>query len=143
MSWGYRITTVFTAFVLFMGFMVWKSCGENIELVNEDYYALEINYQEAMERADNYQGLGDTIAFYQDRDYMTFQIPGSEISDIKVNFLRPSDSRYDMTFESENPGKGKLELEKKGMLPGHYRVSVLWNIGEKAFQADFPVNIEN
>lgn len=59
MHWGHKIIAGFIAFVLFIGYMVYRAQSTTFYLVEKDYYKKELHYQDqidAMQRAAPYLG---------------------------------------------------------------------------------------
>lgn len=51
MNWGYKVLIVYSAFVLGILFLVFKSASEKTDLVTSDYYAQELKYQERIDES--------------------------------------------------------------------------------------------
>lgn len=45
MNWGWKIAIGYTAFALFILYLVYRTTGVEFELVTPDYYAQELAYQ--------------------------------------------------------------------------------------------------
>ena len=52
-SWGYKITFVYLAFVAGIVFLVFKASNEKFDLVTKDYYEEELKYQQVIDQAAN------------------------------------------------------------------------------------------
>ena len=59
MNWGWKIALLFSGFVLFILFLVFKSVQQDFYLVSKDYYKQEIEYQKVIDGMKNAQLLGD------------------------------------------------------------------------------------
>jgi hypothetical protein len=62
MNWGYKILTVYIVFILGILFMVFKSSGQDADLVTEDYYAKELKYQEKIDEAGRVAALSAPVS---------------------------------------------------------------------------------
>jgi hypothetical protein len=54
MNWGKGITIFMVAFMAFIGSMVYYAFTKNADLVEEDYYENELNYDKNKESKSNY-----------------------------------------------------------------------------------------
>ena len=54
MNWGKGVTIAFILFVGFIMFMVVGAFRENFDLVSDDYYLEEINYQDKINQKANF-----------------------------------------------------------------------------------------
>lgn len=80
MNWGYKLMIGFIAFVLFIGYLAYKSINTKYELVSKDYYKDELRYQEKIDGKAN----------------------AAKIS--AVNFLQ-SDTTFTVVMPTEQKGK--------------------------------------
>src|SRR5436190_6935618 len=97
MSWGYRVTILFSGFVLFMLFMVNKAFKSDVDLVSEDYYEKEIKYQEHIDKMNNANDMGGQIAYTQTKEELIIKISKTgENPKGEITFFRPSDYKKDI-----------------------------------------------
>lgn len=61
-NWGYRIAAVYLTFVAGIGWMVYRSTGEQVDLVTPDYYEQEIRYQERIQQQANAAALSAPVS---------------------------------------------------------------------------------
>ena len=65
LSWGYKITLVYIAFVAGMGFLVFKASSQKFDLVTKDYYEQELKYQQVIDQAANSSRLSEPVTIEQ------------------------------------------------------------------------------
>lgn len=61
MNWGYKILAGYGVFVVGIMFMVFKSSGEKIDLVTEDYYAKELKFQQQIDATGRTNALSEKV----------------------------------------------------------------------------------
>lgn len=61
-DWGYRIAAVYLSFVAGIGWMVYRSAGERVDLVTPDYYEQEVRYQERISEQANAAALSAPVS---------------------------------------------------------------------------------
>ena len=136
-NWGTKIAVFYISFVLFIIVMVVMAFGEKYELVTEDYYQQEIEFQDKIDRSANANSLEDKLKIDLKDGHVVLNFPSSNgITKGKINFFRPSDETAD--FEEliqleDNMHKVTLASFKKGK----YLVKTSWeNNNQKYFQED-------
>ena len=143
MSWGWKIALLYGGFVTLILTFVIPSPRRDVHLVTEDYYAQEIAYQERIDRTQAAQRLADpmSIRYEAAKGTITVDYPDGQRS-LKgsVKLYRPSDARLDRTFEAQPDAEGLQVVSTQGMVPGLWRVQVLWEAnGVRYYQAQVVV----
>jgi nitrogen fixation protein FixH len=129
-NWGTGIVIAFIAFIGFILFFVVKMSGEQAshDLVTEDYYRAELNYQKEIDAEKNANEKakisiekttkGLLVAFPATMNYQ--KIKG------KVSLYRPSDKHldFDLPISLSN---SHLLIPDKRLLGGRWDITVYWN----------------
>ena len=127
LNWGTMIAIFYSTFVLFMAWMVYKSSGENFDLVTEDYYAQEIKYQDKIDSKSRTKNLTGKLQTTIKGKNLVVLFPQKE-ADLKgsINCFRPSDASKDFTtsFAIED-GRFSIPLDK--FIKGKYLIKVEWS----------------
>lgn len=126
LNWGTWITIFYSSFVLFIGWMVYSAFGENYDLVTEDYYAQEIQYQAKIDSKHRVKQLGEGIQSTIQNDDLVILFPQKENHlEGTIHCFRPSDATKDLihTFSTEN---GKVALPLSQLTRGKYLLKVDW-----------------
>lgn len=132
-SWGTKIAAFYISFVLFIIAMVYMAFGEKYDLVTENYYQQEIEFQDRIDKSANAFALDDKLKISLKDKYVVMRFPVSE-TEIKgkVHFFRPSDENFDFSEEiSLNNETQKFNLNK--FKKGKYLIKTEWTNGEKEF----------
>ena len=126
MNWGYKILIIYSAFVLGIVFMVYKSSQQNTDLVTTDYYAKELKYQEKIDETSRTNALSESVKYevgsnslrvFFPKDFAGKKIKGSaeiyfpadEKKDSKINFSM-QDSMQSISVPTTNKGLHVLQL---------------------------------
>lgn len=135
MSWGYRVTILFSGFVLFMLFMVSKAFKSDVDLVSEDYYEKEIRYQEHIDKMNNANDMGGQIAYTQTKEELIIKISNPGNNPIgEITFFRPSDYKKDLKKTLALNNNQEQHFNKNLFLKGYYKVQIDWEAsGRKYF----------
>lgn len=132
-NWGYKIIFIYAAFVVGILFMVYKSSQQKFDLVEKDYYAAELKYQDVIDASARAKALGGELIVKFESDTIKLILPsvfnGVNVKG-KAHLYYAADKLQDKRFEFEtlnayaafkvgNPKKGsytiKLDLVKSGV----------------------------
>jgi len=126
MNWGYKILTVYIIFIAGIGFLVFKSSSQKMDLVTPDYYEKELKYQTTIDESNRAKALSEAVKFvvkdrqlllYFPKDFAGKKIIGSAIlyfpadkdKDSKVNF-NTLYSPQALVIPTTNKGLHNLQL---------------------------------
>jgi hypothetical protein len=131
-SWGVRISILYIGFALFIIFMVWKSFGQNIDLVADDYYNKELEYNGQMEKTRRASELSHKLDWKIEEKSLVLVFPG--IADGgTILFQRPSDALYDRSFTIDANTDSLVVLSLDQFKKGMYRLKVDWSMSGLAY----------
>ena len=130
---------IIIAFVLFIGFiltLVYKTFGVKDDLVAEDYYNQEIQYQQTLDQKTNVQRDSSNVVCTISAENITLNFfdKGNKSEHVKgsVSFLRPSNSAMDKSFSFESTN-GSHHVHKNQLQHGLYMMKVQWNQNGKEY----------
>lgn len=140
MNWGKGITI---ALVLFIGFIV--SLGvilmqQDVDLVAEDYYQQEIDYETQISAESNAKKLDDKPTFVQDDNYFIVKVPEGEFAKMTLEMSRPNNSDKDKKFDIV--GTKTFMVEKSSLDAGQYGIALRYEHEGKPCQQKTSVFIE-
>lgn len=136
-NWGTKIAIFYSVFVVFILTMVYMAFGENYELVTEDYYQQELEFQEKIDKSSNAFALDDKLKIVIKDNFVVIKFPPSlSVTTGTINFFRPSDESADFDAEIELVENNQtFELSK--FIKGKYLVKTDWKTAsEEYFQED-------
>jgi hypothetical protein len=136
MNWGYRIVVVYIAFVLGIGYLVYRTSQESVDLVSDKYYEKGVQYQDQIDREANVKNshLNLQAVYNKTAGTYTIQFPkgakGKSI-DGNIHFFRPDNSHLDFTVNA-NPDTNLIQqISTAKLTKGLWRVQTTWKSGDK------------
>ncbi|MFD2933483.1 FixH family protein [Spirosoma flavum] len=130
MNWGKSIILVFVLFAGFIGTLVYLMTRQHVDLVSDNYYQNEIEYQQHIDRVANARHNSSTTMTYQaDQQQVIFVLP-STLQKGEITFYRPSDSQQDfrITIPAKHPTRQVIPT--KALAKGNWRVQFTWSDGQ-------------
>lgn len=138
MNWGYKILIVIIAFMVAILSMVFVAFRQTNDMLDENYYEKEMNYQSLIDAAQNLNIVNDSILINQNESYIIVHVPRTLISNFEqgnLTFLRIDDKRKDFTFDFKPNEEGILQIEKFKFIPGAYKARMKWrNLGKDYYR---------
>lgn len=99
MNFKYFIITIYLLFVSLILVMVFKSCGQNIDLETKEYYAEELKFQSRIDAKQNGNAYSDSFSIRVIKDSLHIQQPASLQADsIRLEFKKPDNAKSDRIF---------------------------------------------
>lgn len=140
MGWGWRITILYSAFVVFMIGLVILAVKQDFHLVADDYYAQELAYQDRIDQMTNAQEDGQHFLLESNADNyrIAFQ---QQVSDVNVQFFRPSDDEGDVTLE-ESGLIDAVNVKGERLMRGRYLVKAAWTANGKRYYQETPLFVQ-
>ena len=144
-NWGYSLFIVIILFLGGMGALVYITFQHKINLVNKDYYPLEIDYQQMINRKSNTMILKEKPSFKYINDKCVITFPDnftfSEVTG-EIQFYRPSDFEDDVIISLNLSNTGEQTYSTTELLQGNYIVKINWNYLEKDYYQEFELYIK-
>ena len=104
MNFKYFIIALYLTFVLLIVTMVFKSCGQNIDLESKDYYAEELEYQTKIDALNLGNLYADSFLVYEEAGMVKVKQAVSLVCDsIKLVFKKPDNAKADKSFVFKGP----------------------------------------
>lgn len=132
-NWGTGITLFYTIFMFTMIYMVYQSLQVDRNLVFENYYEKDLQYQSHLDKLNNTSALKNDLGIFQNKEekYLRFSFP-KELADVKgdILFYRPSDSSKDFNTEIKINTEHELRIPTAEMQSGIWKIKVNWE-GDK------------
>ena len=138
MSWGWKIVVIYSVFVIMTLTMVFYFMRQKVDLVAEDYYKQEIEYQDQIDKIANAKSLQQPVGFKYFNHNRSIQLTFPLVHVDKgingqVHLYRPSDADEDKSFVIK-PGSDGIQTIAIGSLKrGLWRVKISWNSAGKDY----------
>lgn len=138
MSWGWKIVVLYSAFVIMTLSMVVYFMGQKVDLVADDYYKQEIEYQNQIDKISNTKALNEPIGYEYISKNRTIKLrfPQTHLNAElkgKINFYRPANADEDRAFDIRPEASGEQIISVSAMNKGLWKIKISWTSGGKAF----------
>lgn len=143
-NWGNGIALVYGLFALTMIFTVIRTRSYDPGLVQNDYYNLDLNYQERLEKKQNTARLpeGIQVRFDAVAQVVRVQFPvaaGAPIGSVKC--YRSMTVKDDMLLEVNANSDGQMVIPADRMASGLWHLEVDWQAGGTKYFQEATVTI--
>ena len=130
MNWGKGIIITMGAFIVFILFMVFTLMSKKTDLVSEDYYKKEIDFEQEMEALKNASMIKEKVTITSNDAYIVIQFPSNEnVSNIYIEMFRPDNKNDDQIIKEDN--SKTVMISKKTLKKGTYNLTINYNINGK------------
>jgi len=144
-NWG---TGIFLVIVVFMAacaaFFIFANRQDNT-LVESDYYAKGLKYEEVLQKMRNTAGLSEMPVIQLGKDALTIKYP-SEFRAGKVSgnvyLYRPSDKSFDQFITMAYDTALCQQIPAVILHKGKYVVKLDWRMGEKSYYYEKDIFVE-
>lgn len=138
MNWGVKIFISFIVFGILMGILVTISFNQEINLVADDYYKQEIEYEAQMDKLRNTASLSNKPTLNYDADTGVLQInfPAELVSEFQsgeVHLFRPSDYKMDKKVRILLDENGNQSFDLNSLEKGLWEAKMTWKSGSREF----------
>ena len=132
MNWGWKIVILYSSFVIMTLAMVFYFMGQKVDLVAEDYYKQEIEYQEQIDKITNTKALKEPIIFKYSAEErsIVLNFPASHIVqgiEGKIHLYRPSNSEEDKEYNIQPEDTGVQTIAVGSLSKGLWKVKISWS----------------
>ena len=133
------------SFVGFMLFLVISAFRQNFDLVTEDYYGRELQFQNQIDKETNQRDLKDRLTCVVADNNVIVKFPddllGKRIEG-EVLFFRPSDAKKDFKKTISSSATG-IQIFSKGLFSkGHYKVQLDYAVEGKKYYNEQSIMIQ-
>jgi len=127
--WGVGVFTLYGGFFLFMAILVFIAVLQNFDLVEKDYYAKELTYQEQIDRMVRTDALEEKPSIKLDSraGQIILKFPESlPIDDVsgRITLFRPSNANYDRIIKVNLDDTGEQLISTEKLIKGLWRAQV-------------------
>ncbi|WP_222983127.1 FixH family protein [Flagellimonas meishanensis] len=137
-NWGTGIVLAFIAFITFILYFVYRMSTDdraNHDLVTEEYYKKELNYQQEIDATKKAASMGVQLTVEKSEKGITIQFPKhmdpNKIKG-KVSLYRPSNKHLDIDFPI-SLSKTHLLIPDNSLVDGRWDITIAWNYDGNSF----------
>ncbi len=137
-NWGTGIVLSFIAFIAFILYFVvlsFRDPASNHDLVTDDYYKKELNYQQDLDASKNLEQFGGGVQALITEDGLLIEFPAAmEATKINgtVSLYRPSNKQLDFETPIQLSNRQML-IPKSRLLDGRWDIRISWTYGGKPY----------
>jgi len=138
-NWGTGIVIAFILFISFILFFVIKATTQkkyNYDLVSEEYYKDELNYQSDIDKLNNFKELNIKITTTKTKDGIKIAFPENYITESingKVSLYRPSNQSLDFDIAFVLSKRTALLIPDNKLVGGRWDIKISWSENNKEF----------
>lgn len=137
LNWGFGIFAFYTAFVVFILFLVFRSSQEKVDLVTEDYYQRELEYQDVIKKKDNAAKLDTGLSYTINNMSVDLRFPPSQKKlNGKIVVYRPSNKNFDKSFVISLDQNNEMTIALDDSPLGLYKMMVSWQADSLGFYVE-------
>ena len=131
MNWGYRIVLAFVLFMTFIVSMVVYISSKGADLVAEDYYTQEVNYQDIIDAKSNSLVIKDQLKIIQDGEKIVLLFPEEVNQNVEgtVHFYHPQKQDKDVVQALQLNEQKNQSISKSILTKGNYTIKLFWSDG--------------
>lgn len=126
LNWGHKILMAYSIFVLGIVLLAIKSSMQKFDLVQKDYYADELKYQNVIDASSRAQNAGGELTTQVSGGHLIIQLPlsfNNILTKGKAHLYFAADEKKDLTktFESSN---AIMDMELLTTMKGNYTLKL-------------------
>jgi hypothetical protein len=143
-NWGHKLTIGFIAFAGMIVYMVVQSMNTRYELVSNEYYKDELQYQQVIDGTSRANQLSSKTTVTQQNDDLVIQLPAEMQEKIITGslwFYNATDSKKDKKLALQVTDKATQNIDSKLFMPGTYTAKISWQSNGVNYYSEVPVTI--
>lgn len=142
--WGWNIAILFGGFVILILSMVGMSVRQKIDLVSDDYYAMELVHQQKIDKIKRANSLVQSVSWKLEDQFLKISFPENfDKNSIAGNIILycPADSRRDRVLPIELKEDHSFRIPLSAIQAGRYRLQIDWASQEETYWNEGVINI--
>jgi len=136
LNWGTGIFLAFVIFVIITLVMVFYLMNQDVNLVANDYYKQEIEYQNHIEMVKRTNALPESLKIIPKQNLVVLKFP-SIFAQTKIKgnifFYRPSDRTKDVTIPLALNDNNEQIIPTSLLIKGMWKIQVKWEDSESTY----------
>lgn len=145
-NWGTGITIVIITGALGMLFLVYLTTKANFEMVTNDYYAEELNYDRKMKANALATNLSAPVSINKQNEFIIIAMPqecaGKNIKGTLLLYC-PSNAAYDIQLPLQFSAEGIMAIPLTKINNGSYKAILNWEMEGKQYNSEQTILIKN
>jgi hypothetical protein len=144
LNWGFGITMLYLSFVAGMMYLVALCVMQNVDLVSEDYYQKELNYQQVINSKNNLDQLNSSVATILHDNRLEVIFPNEQkglISEGEIHFYKPDNDKLDQKVAFKNLNENIFNADLSKFKKGLWRIKINWKVVGKNYYYQTDINL--
>lgn len=145
LGWGWRITMLYSGFVIMMLFLVWKTTTVKDDLVTPDYYAKELKFQDQLDKQKRTHELKEQPQWNVNGKKIAIQFPAELVTKnvkAEILFYNAAEAKRDFTISCSPDSNGNCEVSSDKFQHGVYQMKMDWSAGGVSYFNEGTINIQ-
>ncbi|MEI6576160.1 MAG: FixH family protein [Bacteroidota bacterium] len=142
--WGHGIFSFIVLFFILTGiFLVWSQ-RQDFSLVEDNYYAKELKYQDVITQKTNTENLKEKISFRQNTSGVWVHFPAlikNKTISGNIHVYRPSDSKLDFSILVTPDTAQNLLIPAAKFAKGRYVIKLAWTLDKTVYYQEENIQI--
>lgn len=144
-QWSHGIVAAFIIFIGFLFIMLWVALHSNIDLVTDNYYEKELQYQTHIDVVKNSREINKEMSVTASGKEIFLEFPhlapASEYSG-NIFFFRPSNKSQDFNVPVVIDSSFSQKISMKNYYTGMWRVKISWAVQGKKYYYEQPIIVQ-
>lgn len=144
-NWGHGIATAIILAIIALSSLVFVVTRERIDMVTDQYYPKELDYQLQIDKIKSYRELEQGVELKVNGELL-IQFPKVSASPADItgalHIYRPSDERLDIEREVKLSDAYTMIIAKELLKLGKYEVIIDWKVDDKRYLTKLPLFIQ-
>ncbi len=135
-NWGTGIFLAYSIFAAALFFAVYQSTTVDHNLVVDEYYERDLNYQKEYDGKANSMTLEvkPNAKYVAEGEKIVINVPvNEEAISGEVLFYRASDKSQDFSLPLTPDELGNMEVDANRLIPGRWKVEIKWKRGQRNY----------
>lgn len=133
------IIGVFTLFIGYIGQFIYRSMQKDVELVSEDYYQQEIDFQDKIEMKKRSLEPNKKVSLFYSSKSLSIDFGKQEVESYLLKFYNPTDKRLDKALENSKP-KNKELVDLSNFASGSWRCTLYYTMNSQEYIKETTIN---
>jgi len=145
MNWGHKLTIVIVTFLVVMLGMVFFAFRQTNEMVDDNYYQKELEYQGVIDAKQNLVNVSDVNLISQTMMEVVVTLPPGTFEKLEkgnIELMRNDAKSKDVQLAIEPNGSNRRTIQKSSLSKGMYKTRIKWTNDGKEFYKEENVYVE-
>lgn len=145
MNWGFKISILYGGFILLIVTLVTLSMKQKVDLVSEDYYQQELDFQQKINQRERTEKLTTQLTWNVTNKQLELQFPAEfkgHVKQGKIFFFRPSDAVLDQHILLQKDTATVQHFVLNQLKKGVYKMQVSWEVNSTEYYNEGFIQIQ-